>query len=150
MTTWFKWTKSYVAARSTNRFDQICIQYTYAYSSSVCFLWYFVFCAKEHDGRRKERKRIYGTEEVIHILIEFNNPKSYDNQIGYHMKCRHTNENSLPRKKIHSHRIWNAIETKHAYRTHTHIQPVTWRWLANKKTKSNVWMCDPSNILCIH
>lgn len=68
-----------------------------AHSSSV-FCDNVFFCAKEHEEREKERERRRRKEFLeqkrLFILTEFNNPKSYGNQIGYHMKCRH----SLPEK----------------------------------------------------
>lgn len=93
-----------------------------------------------------ERRKTFLEQKRLFILIEFNNPKSYGNQVGYHMKCRH----SPPKKEKFIHIvIWNAIETKHGRRTHarTHAythkrQSIARRRLTNKITKSNDWMCD--------
>lgn len=55
----------------------------------------------EREGDRGTRWEFYEKEEFIRSLIEFNNPKSYVNQIGYHM-CRNVDW-LCTASKIHSH-----------------------------------------------
>lgn len=120
-------------AHSTNRIGEMYTQihniHTHlcvcVYDVRMCFGILFL---RQRAWRKTE---IYGTEEFIFILIEFNNPKSYGNRIGYHMKCRRW---AQPPKRIHSHRVWNAIETKYAH-TYTYTMSVARRRLANKITK---------------
>lgn len=67
-----------------------------AHSSSV-FCDNVVFAPKNTKKERKRerrRRKEFLEQKRLFILTEFNNPKSYGNQIGYHMKCRH----SLPEK----------------------------------------------------